>query len=301
MQRRVTLHPDVGHRGADAGHELVAQSGDAGRGGIAVEDGVRGGGGQADAARQIERARTHLTLLAAAVQQGHARDVAAQQQCAGTGRAAELVSGHGQGVDAAGREVDGERSGRLHGVGVHRDAELAGDRGQLGNRLDRADLVVGPHDRDQRERVGVARHDVAQRVGRDAAVGVDRQGDDLGALVLGQPVDGVQHGMVLDSADDDPAPARVGVAAGPEDALDREVVGLGAAGGEDDLRRARAEGRGQLLAGLLDPPTRGAAGPVQRRGVAHLTHGLGDGGDGVGKHRGRGSVVQVGHRIEFRP
>jgi hypothetical protein len=42
--------------------------------------------------------------------------------------------------------------------------------------------------------------------------------------------------------------------AGPVDALDREVVGLGAAGGEDHLAGPAAQRLRDRLAGLLDRP-----------------------------------------------
>ena len=72
-----------------------------------------------------------------------------------------------------------------------------------------------------------------QRGRRDGAVGVDRQPRHLGAFVLDQPLHRVQHRVVLDGRGDDAATPRVGVAARPVDALDREVVALGAARGED--------------------------------------------------------------------
>ena len=63
----------------------------------------------------------------------------------------------------------------LHGVGVHRDAVLVGDRGELGDRLDGADLVVGPHHADQRDVVRVALERRAHASGVDPADGVDRR------------------------------------------------------------------------------------------------------------------------------
>ena len=47
--------------------------------------------------------------------------------------------------------------------------------------------------------------------------------------------DRVQHRVVFHLGGDDAATARLGVAAGPVDALDGQVVALGAAGGEDHL------------------------------------------------------------------
>ena len=82
---------------------------------------------------------------------------------------------------------------------------------------------------------------------------------DLGALVLGEPVHGVEDGVVLDGAGQHAVRRGVGVPAGPVEPLDREVVGLGAAGGEDDLAGRAPSAGGERLAGLLDDPAGPAA------------------------------------------
>jgi hypothetical protein len=64
------------------------------------------------------------------------------------------------------------------------------DGGELLDRLDGADLVVRPHHGDQRDAARVAL-DRGRRGGQvDAAEVVDGQPLDLGALVLGEPLDG---------------------------------------------------------------------------------------------------------------
>ena len=83
--------------------------------------------------------------------QRHAGGVAAQQQRADTGRAAELVRRHAHRRQPAGREVDRYLADRLDRVAVHRNVEFGCDRGQFGDRHDGADLVVGPHHRHQRD------------------------------------------------------------------------------------------------------------------------------------------------------
>ena len=65
------------------------------------------------------------------------------------------------------------------------------------DRLHRADLVVGPHGGDQRHLVAVAVQLLAQRLDADPAQAVDRQPGDLGALEPGEPLHGVEHGVVL--------------------------------------------------------------------------------------------------------
>ena len=82
---------------------------------------------------------------------------------------------------------------------------------EFGDRHDRADLVVGPHHGGERDVVGVALDGLAQGLGVHPAVRVDRQPLDRRALVLGEPLDGVQDGVVLDGAGQDPGPGRFGV------------------------------------------------------------------------------------------
>ena len=79
----------------------------------------------------------------------------------------------------------------------------------------------------------------------------------------------------------------------PVQALDGQVVRLGAAAGEDDLARPRAEGGGERLAGLLDEPPGGPAGGVQRRRVADAAEARGHRLDRLGDHRRGRRVVEV--------
>ena len=213
---------------------------------------------------RVERAGAHVALLAAAVQQRRARDVAAEQQRADADRAAELVPGDGQRGDAAGGEVDRHLADRLDGVGVERHAVRGGQRGQLGDRLHRADLVVGPHRGDQRRRRRRAQRLGAGRPGRPG------RPSSTGSQVTSAPSCRPSHSTASSTAWCSTALATtrrapgVGRPPGPEDALDREVVALGAAAGEDHLGRPGAERRGDPLARLLDR----AAGAAARRRAA---------------------------------
>ena len=129
--------------------------------------------------------------------------------------------------------------------------------------------------------------------GATEPVRTDGQPRHLGVLVLDEPLHRVEHRVVLDGRGDDPAARGVGVAACPVDALDGEVVALGAARGEDDLRRPRAQQLGQRLARLLHASAGRPTRRVQRRRVPdrrqHGRHRL----DGSGVHRGGGGVIQV--------
>ncbi len=55
----------------------------------------------------------------------------------------------------------------------------------------------------------------AQRLRPHPARGVDLEQAQLGALVLGQPLRGLDHGVVLDRGDEHTGATRVGPAAGP--------------------------------------------------------------------------------------
>ena len=81
---------------------------------------------------------------------------------------------------------------------------------------------------------------------------VDRQPLDHGALVLGQPEHGSSTAWCSTALARMRRRSRVLAAARPVEALDREVVRLGAAAGEHDLAGPGAERRGERLAGLLD-------------------------------------------------
>ena len=171
-------------------------------------------------------------------------------------------------------EVDRHRADRLDGVGVHRDAVLGRDRDDLVDRLQGADLVVGPHHRDQRDRLGVALDRVAQRVDVEpAASGRPGSSSTVGALASREPVQRVEHGVVLDGGGEDPGAPRVGGQPRPVDALEREVVGLGAAGGEHHLAGPAVQRLGDRLPRLLDDPPGVPPGGVQRARVADLDAG----------------------------
>ena len=81
---------------------------------------------------------------------------------------------------------------------------------------------------------------------------------------------------------------------GPGNALDREVVGLGPAAGEDDLAWLRADGAGDHLARLVDPLARPPPDAVEARRVAVVLaqvrqHRL----EHLGAQRPRRGVVEV--------
>ena len=177
---------------------------------------------------------------------------------------------------------------RLHGVRVKQDAPRAADRADLGNGLDRADLVVGVHDR---HKTGVVPNGVCDLLGQDDAVFTDGKQRDLKPLPL-QLFECVQDRVMLERGGDDvhfSLPL-----AEPRGAQKRLIVGLAAAGGEGDLSRGAAETvrhalprRGKRLGGSLTE--RVQAGRVAILLLQIREHGF----DGGTAHFGRRRVIQI--------
>ena len=159
----------------------------------------------------------------------------------------ELVGAERDEIGAERLDVEVDVRRGLDRVHVE-DEALAGPdaRRDLGDRLDRADLVVGEHDRDEDRLVVEGRLEL---VGVDPAVAIDRQLDDLEPELL-EVAQGVPDGVVLDRRGHDPVAARP--LAGPRGALEGQVVRLGPAGGEDDLATLRVEARGDPLVRVIE-------------------------------------------------
>ena len=72
--------------------------------------------------------------------------------------------------------------------------------GEFADRVDRADLVVGPHDGDQGDVVGVLGDRGGQGVGVYPAEVIELEPADRGALGVDQEIDHIEHRMVLEGA-----------------------------------------------------------------------------------------------------
>ncbi len=92
---------------------------------------------------------------------------------------------------------------------------LGGELGQLGDRLDRADLVVGPHDADECHAGRIPLDRLSQGGRAQDAGWLHRQPVGLGVLVLCQPADAVEDGVVLGGRGQNPAPTPGWPPAGP--------------------------------------------------------------------------------------
>ena len=216
---------------------------------------------------------THL--LAAAKKQRSERDAIADDQRSDALGPAHLVRGQGQHIGAQRGKIDRDTAGRLHRVAVKQRAMGMGEGRGRGDRLDDAGLIVRRHHRDHRRPV-VGGECRLERGEIDHPIGVDRYQGRVGRRA--------QYRIMLDCRDDK-APAAA--------ADKRQVVGLGAARGEHDLVRRRADQRRDALARVVDRATRRATEPMHRRGVAAELMSPGHGRRDGGLDRGAGVIVEV--------
>ena len=163
-------------------------------------------------------------------------------------------------------------------------------------------VVVGPHDADQGDIARVRTKRPAQTLRADYPDCVGLGEARRGPLGLNEELDGIEDGVVLRSPDDQSAARRVGGQPRGIRALDSEVVGLGAARGEDDLAGQGTKCRGDPLARLLDDATRCPPRRVDRRRVTELLELLQQRRSGCRKQRGGRGVVEVdgGHPASVR-
>ena len=149
---------------------------------------------------------------------------------------------------------------------------------------------------------GVVGHERgAEGVGGERTGGIDGQFERLETVMLGECAGGFQDGVVLDGADQHAVTRRLPFLAGQGDALDRQVVRLGAAGGEDDLTRAGPEDRGNALAGVLEGAGGALAALVMTGRVTEPAgqprpHGL----EHFAARGGGRRVIQVDHDVTSR-
>jgi hypothetical protein len=179
---------------------------------------------------------------------------------------------------------------------MEEDAFFLRNLADLLQRVHRADLVVRVHDRDQNRLVGDR---LAQVVEIDAAVLVDRQIGHLGLARTLQRLARVQNCLVLgDGCDDVVALVPVEL----DDALERQIVRLRGAAGEDDLLRLGVQQAADLLAPGVH---RGLGVPselmVTARRISELLrevrhHRL----QHPRVHRGRGVIVHVNQTSHHR-
>ena len=240
-----------------------------------------------DRTRDVLGARSPAAFLPTAVHEWLEWYAAAHEQRTDALRRPELVARDRERIDAERRHVEVEPRCSLHGVGVHRDAALAREACDLGDRLHGAHLVVGEHDGDE-GRVGAK----GRGEGRDIheALVVDADDGDLEAVRAAEVVHGLEHRLVLDRGGHEVLAARVA----ERDALDGEVVRLGAARGEGDLGGTGAEPSSDRRTRVTQGGRRGLAEPMGARRVAELAREVGPHRlEHLAAHRGGGGFVEV--------
>ena len=150
----------------------------------------------------------------------------------------------------------------LHGIGVKNHAARTTQRPDRRDRLERAEFVVGGHDRDERRVGAQGAFDGAQG---HLPGGIHRQVGDREPLVPLQILKTLQHRVVLDGRGDQVVALGAQMPGGAED---REVVALGAAAGENHLARLGPEHGGDPVPGVVQQRPRPSADLVNARRVA---------------------------------
>ena len=227
----------------------------------------------------------------------HRRDeprAAADPEGARPLRSVELVRRDREQVRAERLDVDRNLRRRLHRVAVEERAVLVRDRGKIRYRLNRADLVVRVHHRDDR---GRRRDGRRQRCRRDDAAGVDGQQRRRPAA-LHEGLDRIEHRLVLDARRNNVTATggleRVGRAA------KGKVVGLRAAACEHDVPRLGANQRRHRAACVVEESLGALAEMMDARGVPELIgQGADDGRGYLWSRRGRRVVVEVRTHVEI--
>ena len=232
-------------------------------------------------------------LLWAAVEQGREVDSVADEEDAGALGSVHLVAGDGEEIDVfeCSGHVDRELGGGLYGVGVEEDGGVVGlgDPSEFADGLDGAGLVVGEHDGDK---LGVGTEGGFEAFGVDDAVAIGSEIGDGGTAAM-EGLSGVEDRVVLDLAGEEMSGLAL-VEEGLEDAGERKVVALGAAGVEDDLFGRAVEQPGGGGARVLYGGAGALAGVVRGAGIAEgltpeRTHRFND----FREERGGGVVVQI--------
>ena len=259
-RRGIAVALDVGDRGERRGRRGRSVSARARAASRAMPPSVELGRGRAEAddAGDVLDAAAARALLRAADDERREPQPAAHQQRADALGAAELVRGDRAEVGAEADELEVDVAGGRARVDVHDDAALARLLDDGRGRLERADLVVGELDRDERG-VGADRAD--HLVGVEAPGAVDA---DLGDREpVGAPA-GVEHRRVLDGGGDDVtvSPAR---ASAPQIAVLTASVPLDV----NTTSRGRAPNSAATCSRAVSTATRvDAAFGVQATGIA---------------------------------
>ena len=207
------------------------------------------------------------------------------------------MAGNGNQVRSQGFGLEGNFQEALDGIRVKNGigAEPVGELCHLSNGHDGTRLVVDHHNGYKN---GVLPKGGFQGIQRDIAQVVRLQIGHLEALGL-QVLHAIQNGMVLYGGGDDVLSPLAQAFGG---AVDGPVVGLGAAGGEENPVRFRAHGGGDGMAGAAQLPGGVDAEVIQCRGIAPvLGQRLGDSLHSLGTGLGGGGIIEIDHVFPYFP
>ena len=234
----------VGDAGENAVFEEIAQGAQAVR--LLVETVGDGDGGAAEGhgAGDVFGAGAKAMLVAASEKERiDGRVLFDEERSDALGRV-DLVTADGIEIDAEIVDASGQLAERLDAVGVEKGAGLVCESGDFADGLDGAGFVIDVHHGDER---GIGAESAGDVGGIDHTVGGDGDIGDRCTFAL-QLRAGLKDTRVLDTRRDDVVAGGEAVAKGAEE---REVIGLGAAAGENDFLRIAMEERGHLAAGHL--------------------------------------------------
>uniref|UniRef100_E6QM64 Uncharacterized protein n=1 Tax=mine drainage metagenome TaxID=410659 RepID=E6QM64_9ZZZZ len=264
--------------------EAVAEGGETWDGAVVERaHGQFGGLAESDDGGDVFCSGAATAFVAATDEEGFKRSSATDVERADALGGVHLVSADGEQVTADPGDIDGQLSGGLNGVDVEVDAVFLSDLADGLDGLDDAGFIVGEHNADK---AGVGQEGGANGLGIDKSAGQGRDARDLDAA-SGKALGGGEDGGVFDGGGDE-------VVAGTEQAEERGVVALGAAGVEDDFCGMAAQELSEYLACVIDGAAGGLAGLMDRGGVAEVVdpegaHGL----DHLGQQRGGGVGIHV--------
>jgi hypothetical protein len=252
------------------------------------------GAAQPDAQGDRQRPRPEPLLVAAAMEQRFQPDARPRAPAppdveeAHPLRSVDLVGGAREQVDADVLDVERDLAERLGGVGVEQHVALRTDLADGGQGLERADLAVRGHHRDQDRALADG---VGDAVRVDEAPTVYRQHGRGEALPL-EGGAGIEHGGMLGCHRDDVGAATCAGAPRSQRTLQGEVVALGGPAREDDLAGILgADRRRHALAGRLDRPL--SAPTVAMRSTGRVPEVLGE----ERQHRLEHARVHRGGRV----
>src|SRR5437762_2516981 len=115
--------------------------------GLALGEGELRGAGEANGSSDVFGVRSAPAILGATVHQRLEMNSATNEKRTDSFRRAELVPRNGKEIELLLLRVDGGFAECLYGVGMHECAMFLGFAGELGDGLDRSNLVVDPHHR----------------------------------------------------------------------------------------------------------------------------------------------------------